>query len=142
LKDQYKDFVSFYLGSGNASEAARKAGYSPKSAANIGCQLLKREEVRRAIERAKEAELKVVEDKATYQQKDVLDGLWRSANEYGKGTSHSARISAWRALGDALGVFKTPTTSMAKTTAIQINIVGADGSEKEIEISRQIKRFK
>lgn len=87
-----------------------------------------------AIERAKEAELKVVEDKASYQQKDVLDGLWRSANEYGKGTSHSARISAWRALGDALGVFKTPSTPMANLTAIQISIRGEDGLNKQYEI--------
>ncbi len=105
------------------------------SAANIGCQLLKREEIKRAIALANEAELKVVGDKAAYQLKDVLDGLWRSANEYGQGTSHSARISAWRALGDALGVFKAPTTPINQLTAIKITIIGKEGTKKEIPLA-------
>ncbi len=136
MKDQYKNFVDAYLKSGNASESARIAGYSSSSAANIGCQLLKREEIKRAIALAKEAELKIVGDKAAYQLKDVLDGLWRSANEYGQGTSHSARISAWRALGDALGVFKGSTTPINQLTAIKITIIGKEGTKKEIPLAQ------
>ena len=103
---------------------------------NIMRKVIQREEIKRAIALANEAGLKIVGDKAAYQLKDVLDGLWRSANEYGQGTSHSARISAWRALGDALGVFKGPTTPINQLTAIKITIIGKEGAKKEIPLAQ------
>ena len=42
-------FVDNYVVCGNASEAARKAGYSPKTAGEIGHENLKKPEIRGAI---------------------------------------------------------------------------------------------
>ncbi len=45
LTPKQKAFCEFYVGSGNASEAARLAGYSAKSAYAIGEQNLRKHEV-------------------------------------------------------------------------------------------------
>lgn len=47
-------FVQEYLLSGNASDAARKAGYSEKTAGSIGDQLLKNLEIQSAIKKFQE----------------------------------------------------------------------------------------
>ena len=41
-------FVEEYVGNQNASKAARQAGYSPKTAGQIGHELLKKPEIRQA----------------------------------------------------------------------------------------------
>ena len=45
-------FIAFYLADPkqNATEAAEKAGYSPKSATQIGSQLLRKPKIKNAIE--------------------------------------------------------------------------------------------
>lgn len=42
-------FIAYYQTSHNATESAVKAGYSPKSAKSIGCQLLKKPKISLAI---------------------------------------------------------------------------------------------
>lgn len=54
LTPRQQRFVSEYLKSGNAGEAARRAGYSEKYAAQNADKLLKSTNVARAIERAQE----------------------------------------------------------------------------------------
>lgn len=49
LTEKQKRFVDFYVETGNASEAARKAGYSSKTANRIGQQNLSKLDVRQAI---------------------------------------------------------------------------------------------
>lgn len=51
IKEQL--FVAAYLAHGNATEAAKGAGYSAKTAYAKGCELLKRPRVAKAIEQAK-----------------------------------------------------------------------------------------
>jgi phage terminase small subunit len=56
LKPQHKVFASYYakIGSrsmGNATQSAIKAGYSKKSAGEIACRLLQRDDVKREVER-------------------------------------------------------------------------------------------
>ena len=48
-------FVAEYLISLNASEAARKAGYSPKTAAETGYENLRKPHIAAAIQKAMEA---------------------------------------------------------------------------------------
>jgi len=50
LNDQQEVFVEHYLRSWNASEAARKAGYSEQSAREIGSRLLTNVNIQEAIE--------------------------------------------------------------------------------------------
>lgn len=49
LTEKQKRFVDFYVETGNASEAARKAGYSSKTANRIGQQTLSKLDVQQAI---------------------------------------------------------------------------------------------
>ena len=57
LNERQKVFVDFYIQSCNATEAAKMAGYSPKTAYSIGQRLLKNVEVSDAIsERLRELE--------------------------------------------------------------------------------------
>ncbi len=55
MTPKQKVFVDEYLVALNASEAARRAGYSSKSAHVMGCQLMKEPEIARAIREAMEA---------------------------------------------------------------------------------------
>jgi len=49
LTERQSRFIDNYVGCGNASEAARKAGYSEKTAGEIGHENLKKPEIRGAI---------------------------------------------------------------------------------------------
>ena len=61
LTDQQQAFVTAFTSDpgaiGNASEAARRAGYSEKSARDIGRQLLAKPHVRAAVEEANRDQL-------------------------------------------------------------------------------------
>lgn len=50
LSKKRKAFINEYLKCWNASEAARKAGYSPRSAGSIGHEILQIPEVRQEIQ--------------------------------------------------------------------------------------------
>lgn len=45
MNDRQKAFVEYYIGCGNATEAAKKAGYSKKTAYSIGNENLKKPEI-------------------------------------------------------------------------------------------------
>ena len=49
LTEKQKRFVDFYVATGNASEAARKAGYSSKTANRMGQQNLSKLDIQQAI---------------------------------------------------------------------------------------------
>lgn len=54
LTPKQQRFVSEYLQTGNATEAAKRAGYSEKTAFRIGAENLQKPAISRAIERAQE----------------------------------------------------------------------------------------
>ena len=54
LTPKQQRFVTEYLKSGNATEAAKQAGYSEKTAFRIGAENLQKPAIARAIERAQE----------------------------------------------------------------------------------------
>lgn len=63
MNERQKRFVDFYIQTTNATEAARLAGYSPKTAAVLGAENLKKPYIRKAIdERLKEMESQRVVD--------------------------------------------------------------------------------
>ena len=55
LNDRQKRFVEEYLVDLNATEAAKRAGYSEKTAYSIGFENLKKPEIHEAIQQAKDA---------------------------------------------------------------------------------------
>ncbi len=94
-------FVEEYLVDLNATQAAIRAGYSPKTAYSQGERLLKNVEVHRAIQEAQEAR----SERTGITQDEVIQGLKKEAALEGDGSSHSARVAAWAHLGKHLGIF-------------------------------------
>ncbi len=94
-------FVEEYLIDLNATQAATRAGYSAKRAAEQGYQLLQKTTVQQAIQNAQQTRSKRTE----ITQDEVIEGLRKEATLEGDGSSHSARVSAWAHLGKHLGIF-------------------------------------
>lgn len=101
LTEKQKRFVAEYLVDLNATQAAIRAGYSEKTANEQGCRLLANVSVAAAV--AKGAQKRIV--KAEISAQDVLEGLHREATREDEGSSHSARVSAWVALGKYHNLF-------------------------------------
>ena len=101
LTPKQQRFVDEYLIDLNATQAAIRAGYSPKTAEQQGFQLLKKTSVSEAIEQAQKERQK----RTLVTQDDVIRGLLTEAEWQGEGSSHSARVSAWAHLGKHLNMF-------------------------------------
>ncbi len=91
-------FVDEYLIDLNATQAARRAGYSANNADKIGSRLVGESRVSEAIT---EAQAKRSE-RVTVSQDDVVKGLHKEATT---AASDAARVSAWAHLGKHLGMF-------------------------------------
>jgi phage terminase small subunit len=103
LTKKEKSFVEAYCGVAkfNGAESARLSGYATKSARITAARLLTKDNIQEYIEvfmaQAKEKALCTIED--------VVEGLLTEAQCNGEGSSQSARVSAWKALGDYTGGF-------------------------------------
>ena len=85
LTPKQQRFVSEYLRSGNASEAAKAAGYSEKYAAQNADKLLKNTKVARAIEKGQERRndrLELEEDFELKKAIELLDMCMRPKHVY------------------------------------------------------------
>lgn len=69
LTEKQKRFVDFYIQTGNASEAARLAGYKGKNLNRIGTENLKKPEIKNAID----ARLKEFESNRKADAKEILE---------------------------------------------------------------------
>lgn len=101
LTPKQSAFVAEYLIDLNAAAAARRAGYSERTADRTGYENLRKPEIAAAIEAARlerSNRLQLTAD-------DVLIGLHNEATFEGLGSSHSARVSAWAHIGKHLGMF-------------------------------------
>lgn len=95
-------FVDEYLIDENATQAAIRAGYSAKTAKQIGARLLTKVDIMAAVNGGR----RVIADRNALTQDEVIAGLRKEANLYGEDASHGARVSAWAKLGEHLGMFK------------------------------------
>ena len=126
LSDKQKRFVAEYLIDLNGAAAYRRAGYAPKTdaaAEAAASRLLRNVKVAEAIKVAQAERSKRTEVTQDY----VLTRLKREAEFDGEGSSHSARVSALKLLGDHLGLFKqedagdkTPTV----INTIEVHLAG------------------
>lgn len=101
LTPKQEAFVHEYLVDLNATQAAIRAGYSPRTARAQGHRLLTDADIAAAIEAAqaeRSERLRLTAD-------DVLRGLHEEATFVGEGSSHSARVQAWAHIGKHLGMF-------------------------------------
>ena len=103
LNDREKAFVEAYCGVAkfNGAEAARLAGYAEKSARIKASKLLTKDNIQEYIQRF----MNEAKEKALCTTEDVVNGLLTEAQCNGEGSSQSARVSAWKALGDYTGGF-------------------------------------
>ena len=110
LSRKRKMFASNYALTGNATEAARLAGFSSRSAKQEGHRLLTFADVQHAVE----AERAKWQKKADLDAGLVLDGLLTIARD--EDNAPAARVSAYRSLGDYLSLWHRPSAidEMAK----------------------------
>jgi phage terminase small subunit len=109
-------FVEEYLVDLNATRAAIRAGYSPRTANREGARLLSNAVIAEAIsERQKRRE-----ERTEVTQDMVVAGLLVEAKLTGEGSSHSARVAAWTQLGKHLGMFKDRVEHSGATTVTHI----------------------
>lgn len=101
LNPKQQRFVDEYLKDRNATQAAIRAGYSKKTAGSQGHDLLKKPEISEAIRAASEHSVKRTQLTADW----VIRGLQIEARRKGKGSSHSARVQAYKLLADYLRLF-------------------------------------
>ena len=101
LTPKQQRFVDEYLIDLNATQAAIRAGYSPKTAQQMGAENLSKPVIAEAIELAKTER----SERTLVTQDDVIRGLLTEAEWQGEGSSHSARVSAWAHLGKHLNMF-------------------------------------
>ena len=100
-------FVREYTVDLCASKAARRAGYSAKSAREIGCRLLKREDIQRKVALAMELE----KEDCALRREQVLEELkgvaFASASDAsGAELKVAQKLKALELLGKHLGLFE------------------------------------
>jgi phage terminase small subunit len=98
LTPKQRAFVAEYLVDMSAAEAARRAGYSSKTARSIAHELLGKPHIQDAVREAMEQRA----ERMGVTQDDVVMGLLAET----KGDTHAGRIAAWAHLGKHLGMFK------------------------------------
>lgn len=105
LTPKQQRFVEEYLIDLNATQAYIRAGYAVKSedvAAATASKLLRNAKVQEAIQEAQEK----LSNKAQVTVEMVVQGLLNEAKDLSRGSTQSARVSAWAHLGKHLGMFK------------------------------------
>ena len=102
LTPKQQRFVEEYLIDLNATQAAIRAGYSEKTAKEIGSENLTKPNIAKAIEEAQES----LSNKTQLTVDMVVQGLLNEAKDLSEGSTQSARVSAWAHLGKHLGMFK------------------------------------
>lgn len=102
LTPKQQRFVDEYLIDLNATQAAIRAGYSEKTAKEIGSENLTKPNIAKAIQEAQEN----LSNKTQLTVDMVVQGLLKEAQDYAEGSTQSARVSAWAHLGKHLGMFK------------------------------------
>lgn len=102
LTDKQQRFVEEYLIDLNATQAAIRAGYSEKTAQQMGAENLSKPVIAEAIQEAKNKRTERTELTVDM----VVQGLLKEAQDYAEGSTQSARVSAWAHLGKHLGMFK------------------------------------
>ena len=93
-------FVREYLVDFNATQAAKRAGYSEKTAFQIGYENLKKPDIRMALKKAGHE----FEIKTFITPQVVLEGLFHEATLTGEDSRQSARVAAWTTLARTLAM--------------------------------------
>lgn len=119
LNEKQKAFAEYYAACFNATEAAKKAGYSKKTAYSIGNENLKKPEIQKYLQmltnNAKSSRIATIDEVLTY-----LSDTMRNTDEQTKERTKAAQL-----LREALGDAKAE----------------ASGNELRIVIDRQVRNL-
>lgn len=132
LTPKQQRFVEEYLIDLNATQAAIRAGYSAKTAQEIGSENLSKPMVAKAIAEAQEK----LSNKAQVTVEMVVQGLLNEAKDLSEGSTQSARVSAWAHLGKHLGMFKDKIEHTGKDGGpidLSLKVVFEDDGEASTE---------
>lgn len=99
LNARQERFVTEFANCGNATKAAKLAGYSERTAHVQACDLLKKPNIKAAV-RARQKELAKA---GQMTREEWVQGLARLAKE---GETHHVRVRAHKELGKALGWYE------------------------------------
>jgi len=135
LTSRQERFINEYLLSGNAADAARRAGYCEKSAKVRACRLTKDNRIASAIA-AKQAENAA---KLELTREDVLSGLLEAVKLAKAQANPTALVSAWREIGRVIGCYQPETKRIelsAEGKALQYRYAGMSDEELLEIISR------
>lgn len=128
LTEIQKRFIQEYKISGNASQAARKAGYSPKSAHVSGSKLLKNPDIKAIIECSINNDIKVLSEASVEPQKISLPSkieyaskAWERSSDESK-LKEETKFKYFENAGRVLGHVKNEE-------AVNVNIISADTLE-------------
>ena len=117
MTQRQRAFVRAYLECANASEAARRAGYSQRTAYSQGYRLLRNVEIVGEIEQQTADAAKHVRVTVEW----VLEGLARTYQEAFERGHYSAAVACLGLLGKHLGMFerRTPVPQLTQEERLQ-----------------------
>lgn len=118
-------FITEYLVDKNATQAAIRAGYSPRTAAAIGEENLRKPDIRSAIDDA----LQRLAEATMTESEWVRRRLREEATKFGPDASHSARVRALEILAKLNGDFEKDNRQKGQAAAeflagLQSNVIG------------------
>jgi len=111
LTEKQRKFVLYY--EGNATEAATKAGYSPKTAYSMGPQLLKKVEIQKALQQRRNAEPKPWGRAELYE-------FWQMMAKEAEGDNNRLKASELLAKAEAMFVQKVQVEDVTAKEKIDI----------------------
>lgn len=94
------EFIEHYLACFNASEAARRMGYGGASAASQGWEFLHHDFTQAELQKRYRDHA----EKNQQARQEIIAMLYREANYFGEGASHSARVKAQAQLSKIFGM--------------------------------------
>ena len=131
LTPKQRKFVKFYVESGNATEAAIKAGYSEDRAAVTGSENVRKSNIRKAIER-EERRIDAEHDVSVGWRLEMLKAI---VQEGASGSSLSAAVSALAEINRMTGghaptkIAETDSEGNDTPKSITISFVEPDSKE-------------
>jgi phage terminase small subunit len=133
LSIKQKRFIDEYIITGNASEAARRAGYSPKTADRIGNENLKK----LVIQQAMADRLKELESKKTASVKEVMEFLTSTLR--GEITDENIVVEG---VGDGVSEARTMETRVSSKDRLKAAELLLKRYPRQLDEEEQIARIK
>ena len=119
MTDKQKMFCHEYMVDRNATQAAIRAGYSPKTAKSQGQRLLTKVDIKKCIDEHTEEQY----ERAGISADDVLNELVSIAMVDGVEITGKQKIKALELLGRHLGLFDTAKDKAAEQTLERLDSI-------------------